>query len=105
MNHVGNRIFDCNDMFFCWVESYFLETSTKTTLMRSEIVTVIELLHMSFVNSPSLEANRIIMLKRKSSSTRRKMKSQTIGNQVNQVEKIIIRTESTEVKIVLKRLT
>ena len=26
--------------------------------MRSEIVNVIELLHMSFVNSPSIDANR-----------------------------------------------
>ena len=105
MNHVGNHIFDCNDMFFCWAESNFPENLTKTTLMRSEIVFVIELLHMFFVNSPSLEANRTLMLKRKSRSTRRKMNSQTIGNQVNQIEKINIRTESTEVNIVSKRST
>ena len=33
------------------------------------------------------------------------MNSQTIGNQVNQIEKTNIHTESTEVKIVSKRLT
>ena len=91
--------------FFCWGESNFLETSTKTTLMRSEIVIFIELLNIFFGNLPSREAIRILMFKRKSRSTRSKMNSQTIGNQVNHIEKINIRTESTENNIDSKRLT